>query len=541
MDLIKAARRDDVLQSYNSAKATNHKLFLEKDYRATSEYIFPNQIEDANNILDTFYKNKRRVVSIQKKTKVGADGLMIELAKLFTTHPDDAFVINPVNVKIFTGMSNAKWEKDMIEKAPSCFKDKIFHHGKLSRASLGNLNNSLNFIDEIDSGDKEFQVLHNTLKEAGVLDVKHMEEHNNRFVFISATMFKELYDLYRWGDLHELYTMTIPKSYIGHVDFLSKGIIQEFYSLSSDENANKWVQEDIIDHYGTDYRVHIVRLTEKNSNIVQNACIHKNVAFRNHTSSDRISSEEIDEIFISPLKQHIVLGVKGFFRRANLIPDSWKRRIGATHELYTKKVDNNVQVQGLPGRMTGYWRDAIERGHKTGPYRTSIKAIEEYEKNYNDPFGNNSYQTAGFKKKKGKVSSEPTMLSPQHVLNLEPIDLPVENDEHAIKFYRIYSNEEDVKNVCKFHGWLFRTTEDNSDGFKETSLNTKKCVVSLADAIKKVHTAYGTNNGGKTFRTYYPCYCDIHDNTTLRFVVIIRPDTDERKIIECDEKYPSLN
>lgn len=466
---------------------------------------------------------------------------MIELAKLFTTHPDDAFVINPVNVKIFTGMSNAKWEKDMIEKAPSCFKDKIFHHGKLSRASLGNLNNSLNFIDEIDSGDKEFQVLHNTLKEAGVLDVKHMEEHNNRFVFISATMFKELYDLYRWGDLHELYTMTIPKSYIGHVDFLSKGIIQEFYSLSSDENANKWVQEDIIDHYGTDYRVHIVRLTEKNSNIVQNACIHKNVAFRNHTSSDRISSEEIDEIFISPLKQHIVLGVKGFFRRANLIPDSWKRRIGATHELYTKKVDNNVQVQGLPGRMTGYWRDAIERGHKTGPYRTSIKAIEEYEKNYNDPFGNNSYQTAGFKKKKGKVSSEPTMLSPQHVLNLEPIDLPVENDEHAIKFYRIYSNEEDVKNVCKFHGWLFRTTEDNSDGFKETSLNTKKCVVSLADAIKKVHTAYGTNNGGKTFRTYYPCYCDIHDNTTLRFVVIIRPDTDERKIIECDEKYPSLN
>ena len=71
-------------------------------------------------------------------------------------------------------------------------------------------------------------------------------------------------------------------------------------------------------------------------------------------------------------------------------------------------------------------------------------------------------------------------------------------------------------------------------------MNAKKCVVSLADAVKKVHTAYGTNNGGKTFRTYYPCYCNIHDNTTLRFVVIIRPNTDERKIIECDEKYPSL-
>jgi hypothetical protein len=283
-----------------------------------------------------------------------------------------------------------------------------------------------------------------------------------------------------------------------------------------------------------------VRLTEKNSNIVQNACIRKNVAFKNHTSTDRLSSEEIDEFFKTPLKQHIVLGVKGFFRRANLIPNSWKLRIGATHELYTKVVDNNVQIQGLPGRMTGYWQDDIEHGHKTGPHRTSIKSIEEYEKSYNDPFGNNSYQTTGFKKKKGKVSSQPTMLSPQHILNLEPVDLPVEIDD-GIKFYRIYSNEEDVKNVCKFHGWRYVPSQDNIDGFKETSLNAKKSVVSLLDAIKKVHTAYGTNNGGKTYRTYYPCYVDITVNTSLRFVVIIRPETDERKILECDNKYPALN
>jgi hypothetical protein len=447
-DII-SARREEVLQSYNAVKAENKRRFLEGDVKATEEYIFPNQIEDANAIVNIFYKKKRRVVSILKKTKVGADGLMIEIAKLFTTHNDDAFVVNPANVRIITGMSNAGWEKDMIEKAPSCFKDKIFHHGKLEKAGIKHIKkddltgatNALFIIDEIDTGDKEYQVLHNTLKEAGVLDVKHMEEHNNRFVVISATIMRELYDLYRWGDLHELYKMTIPPSYIGHKDFVKKTIVKEFYALNTREAAEKWIQEDILDYYidpcvcakcnpdknldKKDYRVHIVRVTSKNVDIVQDACIRKGIAFRNHTSTDKLSNEDQEEFFKKPLTNHIVLGVKGFFRRANLIPNAWKLRIGATHELHTRVVDNNVQIQGLVGRMTGYWRGDIEGGHKTGPYRTSIKAIEEDEKCYNDPFGYNSYQTAGFKKRKGKVRSDPTMLSAKHIANLEEGDAPI--------------------------------------------------------------------------------------------------------------------
>jgi hypothetical protein len=441
---IISARRDTVLQAYNSARAENHLRFLEGDDKATAEYIFPNQIEDANNIVDMFYKNNRRVISIQKKTKVGADGLMIEIAKLLTTHIDDLFMVNPKNVRIITGMSNAGWEKDMIDKAPNCFKEKIFHHGKLSKSDLTNLKNGLIIIDEIDTGDKEFQVLHTTLKEAGVLNVEHMKENNNRFVFISATMIKELYELYRWGPLHALYKMTIPASYIGHKDFLDKQIVKEFYAVNTKEAAEKWVQQDIIDYYKShcmckkcnpeqninkpDFRVHLVRLNAMNVDVVQNACIRKGVAFRNHTSTDRLSQDEIKEFFKEPLTQHIVLGVKGFFRRANLIPNRWKLRIGATHELYTKKVDNNVQIQGLVGRMTGYWRDDIESGHKTGPHRTSIKAIEEYEMTYTDPFGKNSYQSAGFKKTNGKVLASSTMLSPKNIQNLEPIDSPQTED-----------------------------------------------------------------------------------------------------------------
>jgi hypothetical protein len=422
---IKSARREEVLQAYNTANATNRRLFLEHDDKATAEYIFPNQKEDAAAIVDLFYKNKCRVISIQKKTKVGADGLMIEIAKLLTTHPDDNFVVNPSNVRILTGMSNVGWETDMIDKAPICFKDKIFHHGKLSRSELTNIRDGLFIIDEIDTGDKTGMVLHNTLKEALIWDVNHMIEHNNRFVFISATMIKELYDLYKWGELHQHYKMTIPASYFGHKDFLDKGLLKEFYSLELADNANKWVAQDIIANYGTDYRVHIVRVTMKTVELVQNACIRQGVVFRNHTSTDRLSADQINEFFKEPLKQHIVLGVKGFFRRANLIPNRWKLRIGATHEYYTPNVDYNVQIQGLTGRMTGYWRDIIEKGHKTGPHRTSIKAVEEYEKTYIDHLGFNSYKTAGFTMKNGVVHKEDTIFSETNVGNLEAKELPI--------------------------------------------------------------------------------------------------------------------
>jgi hypothetical protein len=474
------ARREFVLKAYESVKAENRLRFLQGDDKATSEYIFPNQMEDAHNIVNKFYENKRRVISIQKKTKVGADGLMIEIAKLLTTHSDDEFVVNPSNVRIITGMSNAGWEKDMIEKAPTCFKDKIFHHGKLSKSDLKNIRDGLIIIDEIDTGDKEFQVLHNTLKEACVLDVNHMEENNNRFVFISATMIKELYDLYRWGELHELYKMTIPEQYIGHKDFLEKGIVKEFYSLNSAENAEKWVQEDILDNYGDDYRVHIVRVAESKNNKtalqIQNACIRKGVSYRNHTSTDRLSEDEIKEFFKEPLPQHIVLGVKGFFRRANLIPNRWKLRIGATHEYYTKKVDNNVQIQGLIGRMTGYWRYVINNGHKTGPHRTSIKAIEQYEKIYNDPFGLNSYQTTGFNKKNGKVTADPTMLSPHNILNLDAVSLQVVRQKAStpIITFNITEEEKSMFNTTNIFDIIYKYNEDAYNKYKSYKVHCWK-------------------------------------------------------------------
>jgi hypothetical protein len=431
----------------------------------------------------------------------------------------------------------------MKEKSPNCFKDKIFHHGQLRHAELSRLKDALVIIDEIDTGDKEYQVLHSTLKDAGILNVAYMEEHNIRFVFASATMVKELYNLYQWGELHKWYKMTIPPSYIGHIDFLQMGIIQEFYPLTSAESVDKWIREDVCEHYGTDYRVHIVRTTKKNVGLIQDACIRRSITFRNHTSTDRMPEKDFNELFTEPLQGHIVVGVKGFFRRANLIPNKWKLRIGATHELYTKTVDNNVQIQGLPGRMSGYWRGVIEGGHKTGPHRTSTRAVTEYEAVFNDPFGDNSYSTAGFTKKDGRITTNtPTMVSVRNIEGIVPVELPRHTETHVdITRYRLYNSEETTKKACRILGYTYRTTPTNEAGFRETSLNARRCVVSLADAINNIRNVlWRRADGANTYRTYYPCYEDITDNTTIRFVVVIRQETDEATLQRVDAECPRM-
>ena len=528
----KNLNREIVLYDYQSATKKNEELFMDGDVRVSSEYIFDNQKEDAHTICNKFYENNdTRVISIVKRTKVGMDGLMIEISKIMTTHPDNDFVLNRKDVLCITGMSNIRWEDEMKDKMPACFKDNVYHHGKLQelKPKLKDVKNALVIIDEIDNGDKEDQKLHLILKDSGILDMKYMEENNIRFVFVSATMINELRDLYKWGNKHHTHYMTIPGTYIGHKEFLQLGIIQEYYSINNNDTAERWVQEDILQNYGLDYRVHIVRTDKKNKDFIHSACIRNNIIFKNHTSDDRISHQELSFIF-NNISSHLVIAVKGLYRRANLIPNEWKKKIGATHERYVKKYDTNVQVQGLPGRMTGYWKQDLLTGHKTGPHRTSIDAINEYEEFYKNPLGETKYNT---------TSSKKLFVNPKNIQNLEIMN-HVEEVRVDTNKYRVYRDETVVKKVCEILRYVYRETDNNADGFKETSLNGPKEVASLRKAISKIPGAYA-NHGVTTWRTYFPCYEDIKNNETLRFVVIIRPETDINKVKnEIDTVYPSI-
>ena len=521
-EIVSDLNREIVLNDYQSATKKNKESYIKGDVKASSEYIFSNQMEDATIICNKFYETPIRVISIVKRTKVGMDGLMIEIAKNMTTHPDNDFVLDRNNIFFITAMSNKSWEDDMKDKIPACFKDNVHHHGKLQRLKnkLRNIKNALIINDEIDSGDKEDQKLHLILKESGILDIKYMEENNIRFAFVSATMINELRDLYKWGDKHYTHYMTIPDNYIGHKEFLELGIIQEYYQINDDETAEKWVQEDILQNYYLDYRVHIVRTDQKNKDFIFNACIRNNIEFKNHTSDDRISHTELSDIF-NNITNHLVILIKGLLRRADLIPNEWKLKIGATHERYVKKYDTNVQVQGLPGRMTGYWKNEILKGHKTGPHRTSIDAINEYEEFYKNPFGKIKYSTTGSKK---------LFVNPKNIQNLEII-----NQIEETPLIKIFNKFTDIKpwfifiilvkpwfdvRKCIKRGPLNNKKLDSNGFYMCITQTDKKLKVRDTEHFKEIEklNKWGFIKGknDNLFRCY-PCYRDINDINSLEW------------------------
>jgi hypothetical protein len=99
--------------------------------------------------------------------------------------------------------------------------------------------------------------------------------------------------------------------------------------------------------------------------------------------------------------------------------------------------------------MSGYWKQEILGGHKTGPYRTSIEAI--YEEFYKNPLKIGKYTTAHRNK---------PFVSPKFIKNLEIIDLVDGDDEDAGEIeYRVYDSETVVKKVCRHLGYKYRATK----------------------------------------------------------------------------------
>lgn len=553
-DLNKYCAMNDLLKgAYREAAESSYKVaVIEEKHRSGQPYIYDNQKHDAVMICSMLTKDNVNVVSVQKKTKVGADGLFIELMRQFATHIDDNVIVDPKNMRLITGMSNKRWETQMKEKVPLVFRDQcIFHHGQLKKSNLNNIKNGLIIIDEIDSGDRIHQVLQKVLKDGDLLDAEKLKANNNKLVFISATLFEELHELKKWGDLHKNYVMTIPENYIGHQDFLDRGIIKEFYPLNTVEKAEKWIKEDIIDNYCNDYRIHIVRVT-KNRNAINEACVKHNVDVREFDFNNPI---DLEKLFEEELTRHIVITVKQYLRRANLLENKWKLRIGAVHEYYQPegKVDFDVQIQGLSGRMNGYWKDIIDSGHKTGPYRMSTEAVRKYEAIYKEPFGNSSYQKANWKKTNdGEAKcnkTKPSLLNPKYVKNIQY------NEEGSSSItkqpYRIYDNEDIVKNVFKELNDIQKSKKYtfskskfdlNERGFYITSLSRKKdsyAVYKLDDIIK---TLDGENNGyniPKNRRTI-PCYKVTTDKSTLRYVVLFHNYTNP-DLENIDKKFPQSN
>lgn len=173
---------------------------------------------------------------------------------------------------------------------------------------------------------------------------------------------------------------------------------------------------------------------------------------------------------------------------------------------------------------------------------------------------------------------------------------PVRKVNHRVESnkFLVYRDEATVISACQLLNYSYRRAPTNGDGFMHTSINDTSHRASLFEAIEGVNGGYGTqtkdrvgedvsqrsqkyvkikrgDHNGKfgvlvnriennkynvningqilaferkdfsliTYRTFYPCYKNIDDASTLHYVIIIRPG-DESKVQEIKNQHPSI-
>ncbi len=360
------------------------KLKCEIQKSQKSIYVYENQTCDAHNIVNEFYENRKiRIITLIKLPKLGANGIIMEISKIFATHSDDNFILDKNNIFLITGMNCVRWEEEYKNFTLEEFKINVFHNGRLKdfKKKLTTINsNLLIIIDEIDVGDGKTQRLDDIL--SNFYNENNIEEQNIRFIFISATPAKQLKILEN-TKLHTKYALTVPNNYVGIPYFLEKNIIKQYYPMNNKENVHRWINEDIINNYGTDYRVSFVRCDKDNSDLIKDVCAEYNIEFFEHNAKHNLYSNEdeinFENIFENIVKnKHVVILIKGMFRRAELIPVKYKRLIGAWHDKYVEKPDAGTAAQAGPGRNSWYWGDELDNGHKIGPIRSDINSLKQY-------------------------------------------------------------------------------------------------------------------------------------------------------------------
>jgi hypothetical protein len=532
----KRQQRENILKSIRDKEE-----YLELEGK---KFIYPNQQDAANKCIEA-YKNGAVAVCLIAQPGTGKTGTAQAVMIHMTTNPNDEEIIYSENIINCTGMSDNDWEQQFKNSVLPAFRDNIFHRQNLIRQTdkLRSIKDALIIPDEchIASGSK--MTIAKILKQAGILDLNILEMKKIKMLDISATPDAVLHDYKKWGEKCAIIKIQPGSSYKGFEVMLKEERIIDAPKLEHSEDYYALLEFLDERYKNTTKKYFPFRLLDPvKINILETICNDLDWDYLNHNSDERII--EIDTLMRNPPIKHTIIFIKNFWRASKRIS---MKHIGSTYEAIPKQRDVSVTAQALTARFCDnyeYSGDHLDINLRPLHY-CDKGAIEQYVEWFNNDC---DYSISKYKSQrissngKGKVNSKETKVNTKIVggiNNLETINqIEVKVDENK---YRVYDSEIVVKNVCKLLGYDYRTTKNNPEGFKETSLNRKKEVVSLTSSISKVPTAYGTNKGEKTWRTYYPCYVDITNSETLRFVVIIRPETDINMVKkDIDPIYPSI-
>lgn len=317
--------------------------------------VYENQRECALEVLDGIQKGFLFQL-VLAQTQSGKTGMMVAVAEGCKK-----------DVVVMTGLSNVDWKKQTISR----FSEKVPVYHRNDLKNMKKLENCVVLIDEVQYASGAGMTLDGLLGSCGCKDIENLRQLNVHFVLVSATPNRVYDDLCELSSEWSRHLVMQPgEGYTGLQELLESGRLREAKDLwvvgevGEDENAGvkrfnekmisrslEAIEElkDVVISY-KDPKYHIVR--------TQYAAAGEEVRERfrrvfldsvDFVVCDSTTGIDVMErVKVKPARQ-CVLFIKEQLRCAATLV---KEHIGVLYDRVSKL--DNVMVQGLAGRSTGY-------------------------------------------------------------------------------------------------------------------------------------------------------------------------------------------
>lgn len=316
-------------------------------------HLHSNQLSFGLNIRDLFLDRTVHTVLAVALTQSGKTGSMLATIHSCMTHPLLAIPIQ--NVFIITGHSSNEWVTQTRERFPSSMSPNILHRNSLKPfiEKLKTLSNILIFIDETQIASLKGQSIHKAFLSAGISEID-LYKRDIKMVLVSATPNS---CVKRFIPPRPGYAISIMNPGVGYTsvfDLLRLKRVFQYKDLCGYDMATRKINPDAYLNVlelkpllGSIPKFHIIRT---HHSFLQDITVnHFKKAF---PSSLFILNPTSFEFLSSPPSTHTFIFIKERLRCSTTIH---KDHLGILYERFSKRVSHSAIIQGLAGRITGYY------------------------------------------------------------------------------------------------------------------------------------------------------------------------------------------
>lgn len=486
-------------------------------------HLFPNQINTSKKILDRLEKDEILNVLVLGKTQSGKTGTMLSFINEYLKK----HIIPIEHIYIITGLSDNEWVKQTKSRMPLLLRERVYHRARLMKEFKNDVKGKTNIlllIDENHIASQMGQTLNLLFRECGFYDLKTLCQNHIQIVEFTATPNGTLYDILQWGQHSSVIQMNNGQKYVGFEKLMKDNrIIQYEHLLGFDKKENKYfdyrakknirtLQQIINTKWLNSPKYHIIRNYRGAKGTKLLGFFYS--IFRDTKTDiyqyDQNNRLKLDDMLSKKPIRHTFIFLKEKLRCAKTLVKTY---LGICYERCIQYPQNDVIIQGLVGRCTGY-----DDNGETIIF-TDVDSVKRYIEMWNVSFKDTSlaWRSSSTFKLDDEMQSNKTYLHPSYIQNMIVPPKKIKHDINKIPF-----NTFDLaKNYCIQMFSLKRGPNKPRKSKHDPNFYTKRlqniCKIWSVKEIEDMKFRHS-----KKFPTFIciPCYQNISDPNTIKFMIV---------------------